>query len=59
MKKIIVFFKESYAELKKVIWPTRDEVISSTQVVIISVAIIAVILGLVDMLLWRGLDIIF
>ena len=31
------FFQESYAELRKVVWPGSDEVISSTKVVIISV----------------------
>ena len=28
MKKIIQFFKDSYAELKKVIWPSKSEVAS-------------------------------
>ncbi|MFP4382870.1 MAG: preprotein translocase subunit SecE [Spirochaetia bacterium] len=59
MKKIIKFFKDSYAELKKVQWPSRDEVVSSTKVVLISVAIFAAVLGLVDFLLLTGIDIIF
>ena len=44
MKKIIQFFKESYAELRKVIWPGKDDVISSVKVVIVSTVIIALIL---------------
>ena len=36
MKKIIQFFKDSYAELSKVVWPSKDEVIASTKIVIIS-----------------------
>jgi preprotein translocase subunit SecE len=57
--KVIQFIKESYAELRKVIWPGRDDVISSVKVVLISTVIIAVILGLVDMLLLRAIIFIF
>lgn len=59
MKKIIQFFKDSYAELRKVVWPSRTEVGSSVKVVIISTIIFAVILGLVDFLLLYGIDLIF
>ena len=59
MKKIIQFFKESYAELKKVVWPGRDDVISSVKVVLVSTVIIAAILGLIDFLLLRGVTAIF
>ncbi|MDR2768448.1 MAG: preprotein translocase subunit SecE [Treponema sp.] len=58
-KKIIQFFKESYAELRKVVWPGRDDVVSSVGVVIISTVIIAVILGAVDILLLLGVQAIF
>ena len=59
MKKIIQFLKESYAELRKVTLPTRDEVVASTRVVLISVALIAAALGLADFLIFRGIDLIF
>jgi len=59
MKKIIRFFKESFAELKKVTWPSREEVASSTKVVLVSVLFIALILGLVDFLIFTGIDLIF
>lgn len=59
MNKVLTFFKESYAELKKVVWPSRQEVISSTWVVIISITIFAIVLGLVDFLLILGMDLIF
>ena len=42
------FFQEVVAELRKVTWPTRSQLIQATAVVIIAVAIIAVFLGLVD-----------
>ncbi|MDR0486722.1 MAG: preprotein translocase subunit SecE [Treponema sp.] len=59
MKKLVQFIKESYAELKKVIWPSRDDVVSSVKVVIISTIIVAAALGLVDVLLLFGIRAIF
>ena len=59
MGKIVQFVKESYAELRKVIWPGRDDVISSVKVVIVSTIIIAAVLGLVDVLLLLGVQMIF
>ncbi|MDR0569198.1 MAG: preprotein translocase subunit SecE [Spirochaetaceae bacterium] len=59
MNKIVQFVKESYAELKKVIWPTKEDVISSVKVVIVSTLIIASVLGLVDVLLLLGVQAIF
>ena len=59
MGKIVQFIKESYAELRKVIWPGRDDVISSVKVVIVSTIIIAAVLGLVDVLLLLGVQMIF
>lgn len=49
MAKVIQFFKESKAELKKVVWPTKEDVISSIKVVIISTIVVALVLGLLDL----------
>jgi len=59
MRRIILFFQESFAELKKVTWPSRDEATASTKVVLVSVIIIAGILGLVDFVLFKIVDWIF
>jgi preprotein translocase subunit SecE len=59
MKKIILFFQESYAELRKVTWPSREEAIASTKVVLVSTIIIALMLGLVDFILFKVVDWIF
>jgi preprotein translocase subunit SecE len=59
VKKIVQFFKDSYAELRKVVWPSREDVISSTKVVIVSTILIALVLGLIDVLLVAGIDVIF
>ncbi len=42
------FSQEVVAELKKVSWPTRPQLLQATTVVIVAVAIIAVFLGLAD-----------
>ena len=57
--KIVSFFKECIAELKKVVWPGKDDVISSVKVVLISTVVIAVILGLLDLLFVTGMNLIF
>lgn len=49
MAKVFQFFKESKAELKKVVWPTKEDVVSSIKVVIISTVVMAVILGALDL----------
>jgi preprotein translocase subunit SecE len=57
--KLVQFVKESYAELRKVVWPSREDVISSVKVVIVSTVIIAVVLGLIDLVLLMGVQAIF
>lgn len=59
MKKIILFFQESFAELKKVSWPARDEVMASTKVVLVSTIMIAAFLGIVDFVLFKLVDLFF
>lgn len=45
------FLRESSIELRKVVWPTREETIRTTGVIIVVVIIISLILGLIDLLL--------
>ena len=59
MKNIIKFVKECAGELRKVTWPTRSDVLSSTQVVFISTIVVAIILGLLDWLFTKGLMLVF
>ena len=47
------FLREVKLEIKKVIFPNREELIGSTWVVIISTLIVAVFLGLVDFVLTK------
>ena len=48
MKKIIKFIQESIAELKKVVWPSKDDVVAQTVVVVVGIVITAVLLAVVD-----------
>jgi preprotein translocase subunit SecE len=46
--KVQRFFQETVGELRKVSWPTRQEAIRLTEVVIIVIVIMAAILGGLD-----------
>lgn len=48
---LVPFLREVKGELKKVTWPTRKQVMVSTGVVVILVAVAATFLGLVDWML--------
>jgi len=45
------FFRESRAELRKVSWPSRQELRNYTIVVIFTTVIVSVFVGLVDLIL--------
>lgn len=46
--RIINYFREARAELSRVTWPSRQEVIESTQVILVFAAVAMVVLGLID-----------
>ncbi len=47
-RRLVKFVKEVRSELKRVSWPSREEIRGSTTVVIVIVLILAVFIGLVD-----------
>jgi len=51
MEKVLDYIRESKAELKKVTWPTKQQLWYSTIVVIVVTFIVSAYLGLVDVLL--------
>ncbi len=53
MLKIGKFLGQVKSELKKVAWPSRSELISSTIVVLISTLLLAVFIGICDLVLSR------
>ena len=48
------FFAEVKAEMKKVTYPTREEVVGTTVVVIVTSVIFAIYLFLVDFVVMKG-----
>ena len=58
MSKAIQFFKDAYFELTKVTWLSKKEVVATTIVVIVFVIIMALFVGLVDMILSTSLGVI-
>ena len=59
MKKFFRYLKECRLEMKKVAWPNKATILSSTKIVLISTISFAVLLGLVDFLLMRLVYLIF
>ncbi|OGW75235.1 MAG: preprotein translocase subunit SecE [Omnitrophica bacterium RBG_13_46_9] len=53
MNKVQKFINEVKLELKKVSWSTRQELINSTIVVIVSVIVLAIFIGFCD-LVWSN-----
>ena len=57
--RIALFFRQTVAELRKVIWPTRKELIAYTTVVIIFVLVMAGIIAALDYVFARGVLFVF
>jgi preprotein translocase subunit SecE len=53
------FFRETNAEMKKVTWPNRNEVVGTTVVVIVATVVFAVYLWGCDLLFYRAIDFLF
>jgi preprotein translocase subunit SecE len=49
--KALQFFSQAKTELKKVTWPTRQQTLASTGVVMVIVAVMALYLGIIDLIL--------
>ena len=50
-KKVTDFFAEVKVEMKKVTWPTREELVESTKLVIVASVVVTVFIGVVDNIL--------
>jgi len=48
---LVKFLKEVRAELKKVTWPSKSELIGSTIVTVVVTIVVSVFIGVVDRLL--------
>ncbi len=45
------FWRETVAELRKVVWPTRDQAVNLTIIVVVTVIAMSAFLGVVDLML--------
>ena len=55
---IIRFGREARMEVRKVVWPTRQETVQTTFMVVVAVIIIGIFLWLIDMLLAQAIQMI-
>jgi preprotein translocase subunit SecE len=53
------FLHDVRVEMKQVTWPSREDVISTTWVVIATVAFFGIFLGITDWLVQRGVSVLF
>ena len=58
-RRIWLFFREVIGELRKVIWPTRKDLLTYTAVVVVFVAIIMTLVGLLDVVYAKGVLYVF
>jgi preprotein translocase subunit SecE len=56
--KITGFFNEVKLEMGKVSWPNKDELIGSTVIVLISLAILSLFIGICDVILSTAVNVI-
>ncbi|TET29111.1 preprotein translocase subunit SecE [Candidatus Aerophobetes bacterium] len=56
-KKVGGFLKAVSAEMRKVTWPSRPEIIRSTLIVLITIIIFAAVIGGIDVLFLQILNI--
>ena len=59
MQKIQKYLKETMAELRKMTWPSKDELIGSTIVTVVVSFIVAIFIVIVDRILTFGITSIF
>jgi preprotein translocase subunit SecE len=58
MSKPVAFLQETYAELKKVVWPTRQEIIRLTLIVIFISVIMGIYIGGLDWLFAKAMELV-
>lgn len=56
MKNPFAFLQEARSEVRKVVWPTRNETMVSTIMVLIMATLITIVFSLVDLVVRYGLS---
>ena len=57
--RIALFIRQVINELRKVIWPTRKELITYTTIVIVFVSVMAAIVAIMDYVFAKGVLLVF
>ncbi len=58
-RRLSLFYREIVAELRKVIWPTRHELVTYTSVVVVFVSVMVAIVSGLDYLFTKGVLAVF
>ncbi len=53
------YWRETTAEMKKVTWPNRNEVVGTTVVVLVATVVFAVFLWGCDVVFYKGIELLF
>jgi preprotein translocase subunit SecE len=53
------YWRETNAEMKKVTWPNRNEVVGTTVVVLLATIVFAVFLWGCDVVFYKGIELLF
>ena len=59
LSRLVRFLREVVAELRKVIWPTRNQLVTYTIVVLVFVSFMVALVSLLDFLFGRGVLFLF
>ena len=55
-KKIAKFCKDVVGEMKKVTWTSKDELLKSTKIVLVTVVAVAIVIAVIDTLCSLGIN---
>jgi preprotein translocase subunit SecE len=58
-KRLVRFLREVVAELRKVIWPSRNQLVTYTLVVLVFVSFMVALVALLDFLVGQGVNALF
>ncbi len=59
LKRLALFYRQIVAELRKVVWPTRNQLVTYTIVVLVFVSFMVALVSLLDYLFGRGVLFLF
>ena len=54
MNKVIGFIKDVRNEMSRVTWPSRDELLNSTGIVIVTTVILSIFVGIANLIISKG-----